>query len=129
MIKDVLIITDEDGKMYQLTPDHATDHRDDYVCQQLPGSHQPGKLMHLFRLHGMMGTKGSLTILGSPDTARKGYNYANNILLAVKSFPCVVLLGLRAGHGMLQAVHDENPSLYFTTWTFPIDSPPVQLTR
>ena len=125
MIEDVLIITDEDGKMYQLTPNHATNDRNGYLCQQLPSTHQPGKLIHLFRLHGMMGTKGSLTVLGSPDTARKGYNYANNILLAVKSFPCVVLLGLRAGYGMLKAMDDENPSLYFTTWTFPTNLPLV----
>ena len=129
LIEDVLIIADDSGKVYQLTLNQASD-GDGFLCDQLPSSHQPGGTMYLFRLHGMMSVKGSLSSIGSPAidiSSTKGYSYAN-ILLAVKSFPCAVLLGLRAGYKIsLQAAGDPSPSLYFTTWTFSANSPHVYL--
>ena len=126
LIEDGLIIADNGGKVYQLTKNPASD-GDDFLCQQLPSSHQPGETMYLFRLHGMMSVKGSLSSIGSPviDTSSsQRLDYAN-ILLAVKSFPCAVLLGLRAGYMPLRAANNQsNLSLYFTTWTFPTTNAP-----
>ena len=118
LIKDTLIITDDNGKVYQLS--HGIN-GDGLQCRQLPSSHQPGKKMYLFSLRGMMGSKGSLCRIGKLAThisSAKLPNYVN-IFFAVKSFPCTVLLGLQAGHRMLQVADDHCSSLYFTTWAFP----------
>ena len=77
--------------------------------------------MYLFSLRGMMGPKGSLSRIGKLATnvsSAKRPDYVN-ISFVVKSFPCTVLLGLRAGHRMLRVADDHCPSLYFTTWAFP----------
>ena len=77
--------------------------------------------MYLFSLRGMMSSKGSLSRVGKVAThvsSAKLPDYVN-IFLVAKSFPCTVLLGLRAGHRMLQVADDHCPSLYFTTWAFP----------
>ena len=122
LIEDALIITDDSGKVYQLTLNQASG-GDGFLCRQLPSSHQPGETMYLFRLHGMMSVKGSLSRIGSPAIDISSTKYAN---IFVKSFPCAVLLGLRAGYKMpLQVAGDPSPSLYFTTWTFPTNSPHV----
>jgi len=113
LIENVLIVTDNSGKAYQLDLNHASN-EDGFLCQQLPSTHQPGEMMYLFRLHGMMSPKGSLCSL-SKTTSQ--CNYIN--LSAFSSFPCVVLLGLRAGYGsMLQDEQITSLSLYFTTWAF-----------
>ena len=126
LIEDGLIIADKSGKVYQLTKNPASD-GDDFLCQQLPSSHQPGETMYLFRLHGMMNVKGSLSSIGSPvigiSPSSKLRYYAN--ISAVKSFPCAVLLGLRAGYMPLRATNNQSTlSLYFTTWTFPTTNAP-----
>ena len=124
LTEDALIIADNSGKVHQLTLNQGND-GDGFQCHQLPSSHQPGKMMYLFRLHGMMGVKGSLSSIGSQVMEiLPTKNYAN-ILLVVKSFPCAILLGLRAGCRMLQAADNPSPLLYFTTWTFPTNSPHV----
>ena len=118
LIKDTLIITDDNGKVYQLS--HGSN-GDGLQCQKLPSSHQPGKKMYLFSLRGMMGCKGSLSRIGKLATyisSAKLHGYVN-VSFAVKSFPCTVLLGLQAGHRMVQVADVSCPSLYFTTWTFP----------
>ena len=128
LVEDGLIIADNNGKVYQLTMNPASD-GDDFLCHQLPSSHQPGETMYLFRLHGMMNVKGSLSSIGSPvidiSSRKRPYYYAN-ILLAVKSFPCAILLGLRAGYKMPLRIanNQSSPSLYFTTWTFPATNAP-----
>ena len=118
LIKDTLIITDDSGKVYQLSHDR---NGDVLQCQQLPSSHQPGEKMYLFSLHGMMSSKGSLSRIGKLAmhiSSAKLANYVNTFFVA-KSFPCTMLLGLRAGHRIFQVADDHCPSLYFTTWAFP----------
>ena len=118
LIRDTLIITDDSGKVYQLKLSHASD-GDGYPCEQLPSSHQPGKMMHLFRLCGMMSPKGYLSSIGSHTTTVSTKCYDDiYMVLCARSFPCVVLLGLRGGYRMFQAAHDSCPLLYFTTWVF-----------
>ena len=117
LTEDALIVTDDSGNVYQLS--HASDGKG-HSCHQLPSSHQPGRRMYLFRLHGMMSPKGSISSIGNHTThvSTKWYNNDDiYVVLGVRSFPCVVLLGLRAGYKMFQAAHDHCPSLYFTTWT------------
>ena len=121
LIRDILIITDDSGKVYQLRLSHASD-GDGYACEQLPSSHQPGNMMHLFRLLGRMSTKGSLFCIGSLTQKTSSQEHRDYVNIAVKSFPCVVLLGLRAGYRMLEVKDGPCPSLYFTTWSFPDDS-------
>ena len=120
LIEDTLIITDDSGRVYQLRLSHTSD-EDEYPCQQLPSSHQPGKKMYLFRLCGMMNPNRYLSSIGRCSTnnsTKKCYNN-NYIVLGVRSFTCAVLLGLRAGYRIFQSAHDPYPPLYFTTWTFP----------
>lgn len=118
LIEDVLIVADNSGKVYQLSLSHVSD-EGSFLCQQLPSSHQPGKMMYLFRLCGMMSRKGFLSSISSYTkiSMLQHRNYVN--LSTIGSIPCVVLLGLRAGYGsMFQAEQITSPSLYFTTWAF-----------
>ena len=122
LIEDTLIIADNSGKVYQLTLNPAGD-GDNLLCHQLPSSHQPGKTMYLFRLHGTMSVKGSLSSIGNHlISIKNGVRIIYTNTIGDKSIPCVVLLGLRAGYGMLQSANDPNPSMYFTAWTFPAKS-------
>ena len=120
VIEDILIVTDDNGRVYQLRLSHTSD-EDEYPCQQLPSNHQPGKKMYLFRLGGMMNPKGYLSSVGrySTNNSTKMCYKNNYIVLGVRPFACIVLLGLRAGYQIFQSAHDPYPPLYFTTWAFP----------
>ena len=118
---DALIVADEDGKVYELNLHCATDDNH-FLCQQLPGCHQPNTTLHFFSLHGKMSPQGLLSSIGEyPSEEEEGNPLYVNLFNvgSPSSIPCVVLLGLGAGYSSsLRAEKITNPSLYFTTWAF-----------
>ena len=123
LLKDAMIIADEDGKVYELNLRHAID-GNDFSCKQLPSHHHPGTMVHFHTLFSKMSPQGFLLSIGeaTPEEPPVYVNIFN--VGSPDNIPCTILLGLRAGYSsILQPEQTISTSLYFTAWAFTDNSP------